>query len=391
MGWITRYNEVMNLVSAGKISAANKTTLKTSNDLTVRQHRRLNYWNNIQSAPQSIIADYNSVYTAYETAVNAALADMTTEYTIPDVAAFTDLVERMMFSEGYCYFLISKGVLKVTQLRVLSSLSAEGEAGEVAMYAGGIYVYESSTWTRKQVRGYKGSLAACPADESGAFFLPSQDFSHSSGLYINGEQLQINTEPLYIARAVKKGVIHYFDQQWLPEPNDAENYRYVPAVEEYVTVMAGDYPDIIENSVAMAKRSIAQSLAETTANLTAIGTLVSSQQQAVSTLGSTANTTDGHIDTLSDNYDDMKDGLDDILDAITPASSALSTLSGSLSTMSTNVGTLNTGVSTIDTKLKKIIEDYSPVEEETETEQQEEAVEESAEQSEEEESNEQTE
>lgn len=391
MGWITRYNEVMNLVSAGKISAANKTTLKTSNDLTVKQHRRLNYWNNVQSAPQSIIADYNSVYTAYETAVNAALADMTTEYTIPDVAAFTDLVERMMFSEGYCYFLISKGVLKVTQLRVLSSLSAEGEAGEVAMYAGGIYVYESSTWTRKQVRGYKGSLASCPADESGAFFLPSQDFSHSSGLYINGEQLQINTEPLYIARAVKKGVIHYFDQQWLPEPNDAENYRYVPAVEEYFTVMAGDYPDIIENIVAMAKKSINSALASAQANLSSADSTATAQSQTLTTLGTTVTASDSSIDTLKDNYDEMKEGLDDILEAITPTQTAMTTLAGSLNTMSTGVGTMNTSATSVDTKLKKIIEDYSPAEEETETEQQEEAVEESAEQSEEEESNEQTE
>lgn len=313
MGWITRYNQVIALISNGKIPAANKTTLKTLNTETVRRHGMINYWNNVQVAPLAVIADYNSVYTAYQTVMTAALADMTTDYTISDVTAFTDLVERMMFSEGYILFIASEGELAYCHLRVLANTSASGEAGEVAMYLGGIYVY-SGGWTRKIVRGYKGSLAAAPADEANAFFIPSQDFAHSSGLYVNGQQLQVNGEELYISRAVKKGEIHYFDSQWLPE-RDTENYRYAPAVEEYVTLMSG-YPDVVDNTKDKAKKNINKNNTTIVNTLDNVAGMITSQTSALGRIGTTVTSASSGTDTLVDDFDFIKDGLEDIIESI---------------------------------------------------------------------------
>lgn len=324
MSWIDRFDSFYNLISNGKIPASSKATLVTLNGLTVKYHRMINYYNNhlyVKSgqtkvaSPLAIVDDYNEVYDDFQTVMTAALADLTTDYTISDVSAFTDLLERMNFSEGFILYLASKGEIQDVKLRILASLSASGTAGEVAMFEGGIYEYGSSAWSRKPLRAYKGSLSTFPAGQNGDYFIPNANGVHTSGLSINGEQLLINGEDLNISRAVKKAEVHYFNSQWLPDRNPDTSWRYASAFEEYNTLL-NDYPDVIDNRKAKAMRNINKNLGKTQTDITNINTVISAHTTLIGRVDTAANAGESGAQTLNTSIATMKSNLDDIVESI---------------------------------------------------------------------------
>ena len=349
MGWITRFNQFYNLISNGVIPAANKNNLKTYNDETIRRHNMINYYNNVQVAPLAVVSDYNTVYTSFQTAMTPALADMTTDYTIPDVAAFTDLIERMTLSEGYILFLASKGQLSVTHLRILSSLSdlpTADKTNEVAMYQGGLYVYTTS-WQRQYAKGYKGDLNAFPTGAAGNIFIfretipytdqtlevngealyindeilkinyeKKQPIVFSDTLYVNGEALNVNGELLVISRQVDDGCIWYFDTEWKPD-HDTASWRYAAAVEEFNDITK-DYPDVVDNSKSKAKKNIDKNTAASKKTIRIIDTMSGDIKDINRDISETAASVDTIADELTVSFAEIKDGLEDIIESIEP-------------------------------------------------------------------------
>lgn len=198
-----------------------------------------------------ILTDYVNTYNALYAYIYDNLKlfdDMTTDTPISDRAAFNQMFSNYFFLENFILLAITKGVLDVLSFRVLENLQEEGEEGEIALYHGGLYQYTDNHWKSVSTGNYVGVKNELPPPVEDSFFLASETFVEYDVLIVNGEELEVNGEPLYITHSYIKGYIYYVEDGYWNVEEDKTNWRYAAAFADVLNI-TGELPQIFQEGL----------------------------------------------------------------------------------------------------------------------------------------------
>ena len=203
------------------------------------------------------VQNYILAYTALKTYLFSTIKvfdDMTANTVLEDSSVFNNYYSSYYYNQTLAQNRITIGL--VTRygngLRTLTSLEDVGLEGEIAIYAGGFYQYDSSsaTWTLidTQSSGYKGSLSEPPSEAiTGDYFYLNADFIYEYGLVTgDGELLSTNSGALVTGTYLfKKGYVYLYSNGYWHVISDTNDFRYTTAL---LDVMAdgGEVPEALK-------------------------------------------------------------------------------------------------------------------------------------------------
>lgn len=244
-----------NLSDDGIITAPEKLSLKKEWESIVQTHAALlaqvtakalvstSYWQDYQDAYEDL---YELLYVTEKIFDN-----MDADTTLSDVESFNTIFNDYYYSEQFVNVAITSGLIDKLGLRGLENLEEEGTEGELAFYRGELYQYHNNAWVRIGTETYLGVLTTHTQqmDEAteGQYFLAGDIFLYENALYVNGEELIVNDEPLMILFYTIVGKIYYFDGiAW--EMADDDDPRYVAILADYINLM-GKVPLLLEEKI----------------------------------------------------------------------------------------------------------------------------------------------
>lgn len=167
--------------------------------------------------------------------------------TLSDKDAFDTIFSEYYYAEKFVTLAITAGLIDKLGLRALTSLSDPGQNGDLGLYRGELYQMVDGVWTKIGTETYLGILDELPEDPLDTqYFLAGDVIVFFDGLYVNGDQLYINEQPLGIERLTEVGKLYYYNGiHWaLASKSDP---RYLAVLSDYMT-LNNALPDIMNEA-----------------------------------------------------------------------------------------------------------------------------------------------